>query len=76
MPYLRPLLLTLGVTGIAAGLAQAVSEVPYGSHHVAGHPGHVLALIGMVLVFAAVLMDAGRRSGERRSERKDGHANR
>jgi hypothetical protein len=76
MPIQRPLLLTLGVTAIAAGLAQAVSEVPFAGHHVAGHSGHVLALIGMVLVFAAVLIDARRNPGPQRSGRKDAHAHR
>lgn len=76
MPFLRPLLLTVGVVAIAAGLAQAVSEVPFASHHVAGHAGHVLALIGMVVVLAAVLIDARRIAAERRSERKDAHAHR
>ena len=76
MTLIRPALLTLGVTAIAAGLAQAVSEVPFGSHHGAGHAGHVMALIGMLLVFAAVLMDAHRTAGARSSERKDEHAHR
>jgi hypothetical protein len=76
MPFLRPLLLTLGVTAIAAGLAQAVSEVPFAEHHVAGHAGHVIALVGMVLVLAAVLIDARRTAGERQSGRKDSHAHR
>jgi hypothetical protein len=76
LAFFRPALLTMGVTAIAAGLAQAVSEVPFGSHHVAGHAGHVMALVGMLLVFAAVLIDAHRTAGARRSERKDGHAQR
>ena len=76
MSAMRPVLLTLGVTTLAAGVAAGAAALAGQAHHVDGHEGHALALVGMVLILAAVLIDAGRASGPPRPGRKDTHAHR
>jgi hypothetical protein len=66
LALLRPTLITIGlvlmVTGAVDALAQFLAEA-----HVHGGIGHLMVLVGMVLILAAVISGGSRRPGKGRS---------